>query len=327
MGASRYRGAINVDGEDMTNGYTDFALRSSLSVQGTPEQHLQFAGVNFGKTSVLHISATPGLTVVRPMGQSHDNLVCLFVQGDEVGIDPGTGVPVKAAPGSCWSGVGLAELGLAWRTNGRILVATLPLQVLRDFGLLPSSGLTQLRAGSALLSPTTDFLRSIVDDSIGISSVAAYFMEKLIHEMVGGLFLDNHGAGPSGRKPTIYHRAISYIAASAGDPTLTPDALSQELNVSLRQLQREFQKRNTSVAERIRQTRIDMALRILTDTSLAMLSLDQVAAHSGFTSSGHLRRTLRGVGISSPRHIRAVGAGSGTESLLDHQSNDSRHFV
>lgn len=270
--------------------------------------HLDVSGVDFGATSVMRVTAASGPAAGPALQQDRSGLICVFIEDGNAVLHAGARTSVTAGAGSCWTCGGPDQLTIDWSQDSKAVIAIVPHQVVRDFGLAPATGLILMPAASTLLEPTRGFLNSMSASRDKISSVAAYFMEKLVHEMIGGLFLEASAAEAGGTKrPTLYHQAMALITASAGDQALTPESLARDLNVSLRHLQRDFQKRNESVADRIRQTRVDLAVRLLTDPAMAVLSLEEVAAHSGFTSLGHLRRTLHSVGAGTPRDIRAFG--------------------
>lgn len=302
VGAKRFKQVLDGSGTvpDPTPGLP-------LAVRPTHNQQVGVKAIRFGATVIMEVAASPGVLQVRAPAPGTDEVLCYFVRDSPVTIDGRTQGLITSQPGSCWLGSGLASFSAYWSPPGRVIVAKIPRQVLVDFGIAAGTQPTAFRQDSALLAPVAQFLESLVQDNATASNVAAYFMEKLVHEMLGGLFLEHHGAGQGGRKPALYDRAMAFIAASAGDPTLTPQLLAQEFNVSLRQLQREFHKRGVAVAEQIRQGRIDLALRLLTDPAYAVLSLEQVAANSGFASLGHLRRTLQAAGYGSPRDVRSLG--------------------
>ncbi len=309
MGAVRFSGAVgNSPPSDPLTVQGRFPQALSMFSDGGC--HLDVAGVDFGATSVMNVVVEPGPATGPTLQEDRNGLVCIFTKSGEAILRDGSGSPVTALAGSCWTYGGSGNVRIDWSLNCRAVIAIVPLQVVRDFGLNPSLSFSLLPASSALLEPTRNFLDAMVASTDPVSSVASYFMEKLVHEMIGGLFLEDSAVDASGSKrPTLYHQAMALITASAADQALTPESLARDLNVSLRHLQRDFHKRNDSVADRIRQTRADLAVRLLTDSTMAVLSLDQIAAHSGFASLGHLRRTLHSMGAGTPRDIRAFGLG------------------
>lgn len=269
---------------------------------------LEVIGKDFGTSNIALARVVPGSTSAKALQTCPSGLICIFItEGSATCVD-GSGNVLTVSAGSCWVYGGASDVRITWEQDCQGITAIVPHQVVRDFGLMPPTAFKALPVGSSLLEPARNFMHSVVTSTAQISSVAAYFFEKLIHEMIGGLFLEDSGVVAGGSKrPTLYHQARALITASAGDPALTSASLARDLNVSLRHLQREFQKRNESVAEAIRQCRVDLAVRLLTDPAFTVLSLDQVAAQSGFSSLGHLRRTLQATGAGTPRDIRAFG--------------------
>lgn len=314
MGATRFSGVVR--GQS--------ALESASSSSGTPRatsifptdrHHLRVSGMDFGTTSVMSISVEEGPLLGRTLHQHPEGLVCTFMLEGSAIFDDGRGKPMTVNPGSSWTYGGASDVRVTWGSTGRAVVAIVPPQVVRDFGMVPAGGLALMPRGSTLLEPTRSFLSSLLTGTGKISSVAAYFMEKLIHEMVGGLFLEESSLiADHSNRPTLYHQAMALITALAGEQRLTPGSLARDLNVSLRHLQRDFQKRNESVAGTIRRTRAGLAIRLLSDPTMTVLSLDQIAEHSGFTSLGHLRRTLHSVGAGTPREIRTLSAETPADS-------------
>ena len=306
MGATRYKKLVG-NGGHLQDRRGPNHPAPGLWVQSQEGQSLALSGIDFGRTNVFSVSASRGLMLVRHLRQTRDTMACFFLDDGEVVFEDGSGNLAVGSPDSFVTCSDPRDLRLKWNKQGRMLALIMPDQVVRDFGLAPITGFAPYTQESALRRPAAAFLGALVADTGAISSVAAYFVEKLIHEMMGGLLLENHGVGRSGHRQSLYHQAMALISASAGDPGLTPESLSRKLNVSLRHLQRDFQKRNESVADRLRQTRVDLAIRLLTDSTMSVLSLDQIAAHAGFASLGHLRRSLRSAGMGTPREIRAVG--------------------
>lgn len=270
-------------------------------------QTVQLDTVELGTTTLVQVGASPGETWFKFPKISSDHAVCIFVGETAVQIDCGLEGNVYSQPAACWFAFGCPDLRVAWAADGHITLVSFPRQVLEDFGIDAASALWALSTHSSLLSPVAQFLQAVCLEAGPTSTVAAYFLEKLVHEMLGGLALDSLGAFPGHQRLSLYSKAMAYVAASAGDVGLTPSLLAEKFNVSLRHLQREFSKKGQTIADTIRQARIDLALRLLTDDSYMMLDLDQVSTHAGFASLGHLRRTLRKAGFGSPRDIRRLG--------------------
>lgn len=162
--------------------------------------------------------------------------------------------------------------------------------------------------GGVLREPIQHFLTGIAEGTDEIPSVAAHVMEKLVHDMVSGLVLEENGVVLTAdtTTPALFDQAMSLMVVQAGNSSLTPATMARELNVSLRHLQRAFQQRGTSIAERLRTVRTEVAVRLLADSKSAGLSVDDVASLSGFSSVGHMRRTLKKAGFAAPTHLRTA---------------------
>ncbi|QXQ09655.1 helix-turn-helix domain-containing protein [Paeniglutamicibacter sp. Y32M11] len=182
----------------------------------------------------------------------------------------------------------------------------IPIQTIKEFGLCCTFEIIGTGNPSVLARAARDFVASIIVQKSDLSSISSYFIENLLQEMISGIILENNGntVNQNSRK-SIYDQAMSFIAASANDPELNTANLARELSISVRQLQREFKKNNLTVAQTIKNQRIDLATRLLSNSKMNVLSLDEVATFSGFTSLIQMRRALSERGLRHPTRIRA----------------------
>lgn len=88
------------------------------------------------------------------------------------------------------------------------------------------------------------------------------------------------------------------------DPQFTIAELAAELHVSLRHLQRAFAKNGTTPGDALRRLRVEFAESLLRNPDYTVLTIEEIAAHSGFSSALQLRRALRAEGLPSPTMIR-----------------------
>ncbi|AIY03630.1 hypothetical protein ART_4031 [Arthrobacter sp. PAMC 25486] len=271
------------------------------------DQRCNVAGIDFGETAVFAMHLSKGETRIAGLNELADSFSLVFIVDGELDLVSGSSDrPVRAERGDIWTFSRASCFDLAVTAEAQLVAVTLPVQVLQEFGIDEVHNLTALDPNSTLLSPALGFLREIAVQDVEVPSVAAYFMEKLVHEMVGGIMLENRGARfTSSSRKGFFDQAMDYIAATAGDSSLTPATLADELSLSLRQLQREFKRNDTSIAAVILQRRIDLAVRLLKDPKLEVLPLENIAEHSGFTSTVHLRRALREAQAGNPTEIRA----------------------
>lgn len=102
----------------------------------------------------------------------------------------------------------------------------------------------------------------------------------------------------------LHARATTLIGASYRDTTFTPSTLAARLGVSIRQLQRVFEKAGTTVATEIRTLRTGYAAGLLRERSSPATSLIDVAVAAGFASTGELRRAIRAEYDLTPTQLR-----------------------
>lgn len=292
------------------------ATLADIPLEPGPTQHLHVVGVDFGQTAVFRTAASAGVASLPGQPDAQDSIICTFiVSGHPVATCAET--VHSAKPGTAWVHKRSSSVEIRWPGEGVLVGAVLPGRVLNELGLAIGTSLTDLSERSSLIGPTQQFISGIATGETPIPSIAAHYMKNLIHEMVGGMLLEDSGVvlteGPN--RPSIYDQAMSTIASRVSDAALSPDVVARELNVSLRHLQRDFEKRGTSVAKELRQARVDLALRLLlSEGNGAALSLEEIAVRSGFASLGHLRRTLKAAGHSAPSYLRAATSSNGSKA-------------
>jgi AraC-like DNA-binding protein len=161
---------------------------------------------------------------------------------------------------------------------------------------------------SAVLGPVKRFLAGVMDEDDGLERIQAYFIEKLVWEMAASLLLEARGAGDLATPaPGLLDRAMAQIAAYRTDQSLTPAALAQSLNVSMRQLQRLFAGIGSTPSREIRRQRADLAVSMLKNPAFRVLNVTQIAQHSGFADAADLRRAFDALGYSTPSSLRVRG--------------------
>lgn len=102
----------------------------------------------------------------------------------------------------------------------------------------------------------------------------------------------------------LHARASTLIGASYRDPAFTPSVLAGRLGVTIRQLQRAFEKTGSTVATEIRTLRTGYAAGLLRERSTPTMPLADVAAAAGFASTGELRRAIRTGYDLTPTQLR-----------------------
>ena len=103
---------------------------------------------------------------------------------------------------------------------------------------------------------------------------------------------------------SVRARTDAIIYEQASDPTLTPATIAAQLNISLRQLYRAF-NRTESPAARIRRRRLERAAELLSSRS-PQPQVERVAQECGFASAEYFSRAFRREFGISPRAYRSA---------------------
>lgn len=187
-----------------------------------------------------------------------------------------------------------------------LLTVSFPLDDIIAMGVenIPSAG--RIPRTSRLVGPLRAFFRQLPLGRQEGSSLSTYALETLGREMVAALLMRRGGITEQlqGMRPSVFDEAQSLIASRREDPALTPSTLAQDLNISLRQLQRAFAAHHTTPRHEIRTRRTSLALSLLRDPSYDSLTISSVAHYSGFTSTADMRRALTADTGFSPQALR-----------------------
>lgn len=132
------------------------------------------------------------------------------------------------------------------------------------------------------------------------SSAAIRHIEQLIRDMVERLLL---AAGAQDERSPVQH-ALAVIMRAYGDPALSSRRVADEVKLSVRQLERQFRIRGTSIATEVRRARIRAAARLLAEEGTSALSIDQIARRVGFSGGSPLARAMVREGMPSPSALR-----------------------
>ncbi len=143
--------------------------------------------------------------------------------------------------------------------GGLALAVAIPLAAVDEYAGEPGN-VGHIR-NSAVLAPVKKFLVGVMESHDELERLPAYFIEKLVWEMMASLMLESRGAASLAR-PTlgILDRAMAHISAYRTDQTLTPTTLAHALNISMRQLQRVFSGIGSTPSREIRRQRADLAV-------------------------------------------------------------------
>jgi AraC-like DNA-binding protein len=100
----------------------------------------------------------------------------------------------------------------------------------------------------------------------------------------------------------------AFIEEHLGDPDLTPPAVAAAHYVSVRYLHKLFETQEASVAEWIRQRRLERCRRDLLDSALSALPVNAIAARWGLLNAAHFSRAFRAAYGTAPGEYRRLAA-------------------
>lgn len=196
----------------------------------------------------------------------------------------------------------LSEVG--WNRHEGIHESVIDLVLLRiDHEILAERGVciasSSVHFGPDTATTTTHALSALVKAALHGQSLTESptppAVGNAVLELIVGLHhesLDYRGISAE-LDAGLHMRASTLIGASYRDSAFTPSALAGRLGVTIRQLQRAFEKAGTTVATEIRTLRTGYAAGLLHERSTSTMPLVDVAAAAGFASTGELRRAIR----------------------------------
>lgn len=238
---------------------------------------------------------------LRVVAAAYGDLV-LRIEGRELPLKTGRAAVVR-------SGAVCKVIG---RTESNALIVRAPGELAQglQLGLSGLDSAIVVPEQSALLAPFAAFAYQAAKSKTGESGrLAEYYLERLLQEMLLGLLAElSTGPDVPKQSPGAYWRAVAILNAQFTDPTLTTNAIAESVNLSRRQLEREFAKHGTTVRSELRRLRVQLAKEMLTDSDYSMLSVDQIAKYVGFSGSSSLARAMAQSGLGAPTSFRHEGS-------------------
>ncbi|MGP3984871.1 helix-turn-helix domain-containing protein [Streptomyces sp. KR80] len=128
-----------------------------------------------------------------------------------------------------------------------------------------------------------------------VAGLAAAFFAERMRSVV---------AEPGVGRQALMLSIQAFIRERLADPDLSPVAVAQQHNVSLRYLQKIFHEHNTSPARWIRDERLARCRSELADPGLDHLSIAAIGERSGFYGASHFSRLFRDRYGITPREYR-----------------------
>lgn len=261
----------------------------------------------FGSVSISSHATQRGPVLVPARSSSGETVRVHFVQSGALvhrSDDAASGGTHTYRAGSAFTTVDPYRAEMLAIDACALVTVSVPLALLRDVGVRADRP-HRIPAETPLLPPVAAFVSHAVRGDDELSSFNHYYFERLLQEMIVGVIVDSSRVALVARSPETFTLALSLIAAQSSDPDLSASGIAREVSLSLRQLERIFRERETTIGREIRRARIAQARTLLTDASYATLTVDQIARFAGFSNGSSLSRAMTGEGHPSPARVRA----------------------
>lgn len=154
----------------------------------------------------------------------------------------------------------------------------------------------------------TRLLDSAVDDAGGRPDAAVLLGHATVN-LLAGLTLDHER--PIAPDEALRAGVLGHIRAELGDPDLGAASICAALGLSRRTLYRLFEGQEWSLAETIRNLRLDAVRADLRSPHLAGRSIMAIAAGRGFRDQAHLTRSFKARYGVTPAAARREALGAG----------------
>jgi AraC-like DNA-binding protein len=164
-----------------------------------------------------------------------------------------------------------------------------------------------LRAGQLLIQPLRDRVLGFMDEPL---SALAPAVHREIRARLQMLLRPRGHDTPRGDDIMALRllRAERFIAEHLADRELDAEAVASHMAMSLRNLNRVFEKHECSVTQWIWQERMALAHRQLVDVGHASRSIGDIALGCGFSTQAHFAREFKQRYGTTPTQHRQAGA-------------------
>lgn len=179
----------------------------------------------------------------------------------------------------------------------------------REMAQLVCTRIPGHRGSGALVSTLVRQLPRHLDDEDGGSEA---MLGTAVLDLLTVLFAARLGQSsrvpPPARQNALLTSVQAFIDARLSDPGLTPASIAAAHHISLRYLHKLFETQPRTVADLIRQRRLDHCRQDLLDPALAGRPVSAMAARWGFTSAAHFSRLFRDAYGLPPGEFRLAHA-------------------
>jgi AraC-like DNA-binding protein len=127
----------------------------------------------------------------------------------------------------------------------------------------------------------------------------------LVAAALAALLDSSQDVPPDSRQRALLLRVLAFIEERLGDSELSPANIAAAHFISVRYLYKLFETQQTTVAEWIRQRRMERCRRDLLDPALWDMPVNVIAGRWGFSSAAHFSRAFRAAHGVPPAAFRA----------------------
>lgn len=195
---------------------------------------------------------------------------------------------------------------LVMSEGARTAVLMLP----RSFVTIPHDSVrevtaTRFRGDEGVASMVSAFLSSVVCHLEEFATPAGHRLSRHIVDLVSTMLLggfDHEEIATS--RGALMPRVCEFIESRLADPELSLGSVAAAHFVSTRHLQALFQRERTTITTWIRERRLEMCRRDLSDPFLTGESVASIAARWGFAEPSHFSRAFKARFGCSPRAFR-----------------------
>jgi AraC-like DNA-binding protein len=264
--------------------------------------------VRCGDDLAVRLQAERGAVRSHPSDSRDRYLLLCFVERGPVAVRLPDGSRIVAESGDAICLTSWRGYRAMWNTPIELVALAVRMDALPECGVTAPGPGGAVQASTAISPQVRAFVSAIADGPGPSNALSEHLLEKMLLEMARAIMLATPGISHIARRSSsssLYGEAMACIVARRADPDLDPAAVARELNVSLRSLQRAFGRRSVTVSAEIRRQRVELAMSLLQDPHYEVLSVEEIARYTGFTSALLLRRALAAEHQATPREIRA----------------------
>lgn len=242
---------------------------------------------------------------------SHDGVVDVSLEGRRISARGGQGVVV--------TGPSLARISAAHGAQSAVIDAP---SVALAAAPIPHRSLLLVES-SAVARPSSDFVLALLASGHGVPDRTLTHFESALMALMDAAITS--GAVEKVAPSSSLDRAMSLIEKRYADHALSAQAIADDVNVSLRQLERDFAALGRTIRQEIRRMRVLKAVALLRDPSTARMSITCLAQQVGLSNGSSLARAMAAEGLASPRQHRAAASGVEPEANTRHDSISHRN--